>query len=623
MSKLAATAVLTWGVWHGTGFNDSATAQQPIEPPRLFPQSQVEARAITQAQGTAEPLSPAQFVRPPQRPNAGRATQSRQPQQQQYVDPVEKPNPLQRLFGGFKNSRVPEAPPEDPGMNYPKASEQRTANTPQRTASAGNELLIPPGWTAGVPAASPPTLSPVPVNNELKLFLNNDSSSSSTAANSGLLTPPALNGTSTNPPELTLTAPPVADSAMSLTPPGFQTTPALTIAPEPASELTLTPPGPFSDSSLQIPTAETRTGLLPPAATPMLELPAPSTPATAPALELPALPELPQPAGALPMITSAAPIPTLPASPTEPTLDLPADDPLGNAFPEDQTESTAQNAEPIEQPYTGLKLEEGMFQRPLAPAAVPAAQPVPAPVAPAAEAEDDLRPTLPPISLAPLSAPAAVTAAPALPQAGEAKPSLPAESIREKPVDPGRTATVRMVDSSRSESEPNFVAPRPAPIEVATAPQPQSPPARLPGLSAPGQPTLPAPSADVQSKASIDPKMAKIKARADRPGLKGFCPVVLRDNRDLQDAQEEFSALFNGKIYSFSSEAALEKFLDDPVRYAPAARGNDVIHQALTGEELEGSLEFAVWYQGRLYLFASVETLETFTAAPSSHSTQD
>lgn len=616
MSKLAATAVLTWGVWHGTGFHESATAQQPVEPPRLFPQSQVEARAITQAQGTAEPLSPAQFVRPPQRPNAGRATQSRQPQQQQYVDPVEKPNPLQRLFGGFKSTRVPEAPPEDPGMNYPKASEQRTANPPQRTASAGNELLIPPGWTAGVPAASPPTLSPVPVNNELKLFLNNDSSPSSTAANSGLLSPPALSGSSSTTPALTLTPPPVVESPLSLTPSTLQPSPSLTTTPQPRSELTLVPPPAESsfNNTLQAPLAGTGTTLLPPVA---------NAPVTAPRLELPALPESSQLTGALPMITSAAPIPTLPASPTEPTLDLPADDPLGNAFPEDQTESPGENAEPIEQPYTGLKLEEGMFQRPLAPAAVPAAQPVPAPIAPAAEAEDDLRPTLPPISLAPLPAPAAVTAAPALPQAGEAKPSLPVESFREKPVDPGRTATVRMVDSSRSESEPNFVAPRPAPLEVATAPQPQSPPARLPGLSAPGQPTLPAPSADVQSKASIDPKMAKIKARADRPGLKGFCPVVLRDNRDLQDAQEEFSALFNGKIYSFSSEAALEKFLDDPVRYAPAARGNDVIHQALTGEELEGSLEFAVWYQGRLYLFASVETLETFTAAPSSHATQD
>jgi YHS domain-containing protein len=67
----------------------------------------------------------------------------------------------------------------------------------------------------------------------------------------------------------------------------------------------------------------------------------------------------------------------------------------------------------------------------------------------------------------------------------------------------------------------------------------------------------------------------------------------------------------------------MEKFLAEPAKYAPAAGGCDVLHLALTGEELEGSLDHAVWYKGRLYLFADVETMETFVAAPSSHATND
>ena len=42
-------------------------------------------------------------------------------------------------------------------------------------------------------------------------------------------------------------------------------------------------------------------------------------------------------------------------------------------------------------------------------------------------------------------------------------------------------------------------------------------------------------------------------------------------------------------------------------------------NQALTGEELEGSLDHAAWFQGRLYLFASAETMETFVSAPGQH----
>jgi len=114
-----------------------------------------------------------------------------------------------------------------------------------------------------------------------------------------------------------------------------------------------------------------------------------------------------------------------------------------------------------------------------------------------------------------------------------------------------------------------------------------------------------------------------IASRSELNGLKGFCPVMLRDHRDLVNVNEDFSAIFNGKRYEFSSEDALEIFLNDPSKYAPAAQGNDVIHLALTGDQDEGKLDHAVWYKGRLYLFNSAETMETFVAAPNSHATEE
>ncbi len=118
-------------------------------------------------------------------------------------------------------------------------------------------------------------------------------------------------------------------------------------------------------------------------------------------------------------------------------------------------------------------------------------------------------------------------------------------------------------------------------------------------------------------------KQEMIAARKGLRGLKGFCPVILREDRDLVDAHSQFRVVYNSKTYYLSSSQAVTEFQSDPAKYAPAARGCDVIHQAITGEDLEGTLDFAVWYKGRLYLFSSAETMDTFVSAPSSHATLD
>jgi YHS domain-containing protein len=118
-------------------------------------------------------------------------------------------------------------------------------------------------------------------------------------------------------------------------------------------------------------------------------------------------------------------------------------------------------------------------------------------------------------------------------------------------------------------------------------------------------------------------KQEMIAARKGLRGLKGFCPVILRDDRDLADAHSQFRVIFNSKTYYLSSSEAVTAFHSDPAKYAPAARGCDVIQLAISGEELEGSLDYAVWYKGRLYMFTSAETMDTFVSSPSSHATLD
>ncbi len=111
-------------------------------------------------------------------------------------------------------------------------------------------------------------------------------------------------------------------------------------------------------------------------------------------------------------------------------------------------------------------------------------------------------------------------------------------------------------------------------------------------------------------------KLQKIAARKDLKGLKGFCAVALRDRRELLDTQPEFSATHESKIYYFSSAEAKFEFEKNPVVYIPAADGNDITVLTEKSEEVEGSLDHAVWFKDRLYLFSSTATMQTFALTP-------
>lgn len=115
---------------------------------------------------------------------------------------------------------------------------------------------------------------------------------------------------------------------------------------------------------------------------------------------------------------------------------------------------------------------------------------------------------------------------------------------------------------------------------------------------------------------SKEEKMRMIAERSGMSGFRGFCPVVLRDERELADAKPEFHATFDGKTYFFSSAAAKASFDKRPEKYAPANSGNDVIVDLSKKESVEGSLQYAVWFRDRLYFFGSAATLKTFVQDP-------
>ena len=114
----------------------------------------------------------------------------------------------------------------------------------------------------------------------------------------------------------------------------------------------------------------------------------------------------------------------------------------------------------------------------------------------------------------------------------------------------------------------------------------------------------------------------QILARTGQTGFKGFCPVMLRDQRELVDAMPGIVSSFGLQQYSFCSERAKAAFEADPSRYAPAAGGSDVVLLVNTAEEQAGMLDYSLWYRDRLYLFCSRETMALFSKEPSRFANQ-
>ncbi|MCA9007287.1 MAG: hypothetical protein KDA70_18600, partial [Planctomycetaceae bacterium] len=114
----------------------------------------------------------------------------------------------------------------------------------------------------------------------------------------------------------------------------------------------------------------------------------------------------------------------------------------------------------------------------------------------------------------------------------------------------------------------------------------------------------------------------QILVRAGQTGFKGFCPVELREHRELVESNPQFASTFGLQTYYFSTSEAKIAFDAEPSRYAPAAGGNDVVVLVNSGEEQPGQLDYALWYRDRLYLFRARETMTLFSKDPQRFASQ-
>lgn len=250
-----------------------------------------------------------------------------------------------------------------------------------------------------------------------------------------------------------------------------------------------------------------------------------------------------------------------------------------------------------------------------APAAPLANDSVAAPAdAPAADSADSNKPAENPFSGLKLN----------VPEAPEAKPARPSGGTLSSPA----SNAIRSVLPS---PQPALKVEQPAAGQPATmTPRSSKGPALEQSATPSTRTRLTAKPANPVDKPSLKPlhipaqapnaptseNQRKLAEARETAGLRGFCCVALRQQRALIETRPQFHATHQGQKYYFSSLAAKTAFEKAPDLFVPVYQGKDAVALIDEEETLPGTLDFAAWYQGRLYLFSTRENLDQFKESP-------
>lgn len=115
---------------------------------------------------------------------------------------------------------------------------------------------------------------------------------------------------------------------------------------------------------------------------------------------------------------------------------------------------------------------------------------------------------------------------------------------------------------------------------------------------------------------------AVVHAKSGRPwyddqglleiGLDGYCPVTLDEEERWQKGDGRFASRYEGRTYLFTNASAKARFDRQPELFAPVAAGLDVVMLIDANRRVPGQRSHGLWCRGRVYLFASEESLQAF-----------
>lgn len=104
--------------------------------------------------------------------------------------------------------------------------------------------------------------------------------------------------------------------------------------------------------------------------------------------------------------------------------------------------------------------------------------------------------------------------------------------------------------------------------------------------------------------------------------LDRHCPVTLVEKRRWERGNEQWGAIHRGRTYLFVSAEAQKAFLADPDRYSPVFSGNDPVIRVEYHQEVPGKCEHGAIYNNRIYLFTSEDNFNRFDRNPARYTAE-
>ena len=135
-------------------------------------------------------------------------------------------------------------------------------------------------------------------------------------------------------------------------------------------------------------------------------------------------------------------------------------------------------------------------------------------------------------------------------------------------------------------------------------------PATDPNVQAPGVPPQSGPAANLyQAVATPAVNPAPL-------ALDGFCPVSLIEKWQWVKGDPRYGVIHRGRTYLFAGPEDASRFYADPDRYVPVMSGMDVVLAVEEHRQVPGRREHGALYDHRVFLFSSEATFRRFDQDP-------
>jgi hypothetical protein len=118
------------------------------------------------------------------------------------------------------------------------------------------------------------------------------------------------------------------------------------------------------------------------------------------------------------------------------------------------------------------------------------------------------------------------------------------------------------------------------------------------------------------AESSDMPEATSSKRAGPLVALKGYCPVELASNGRWVMGDLRWTVVHGGWIYRLSGAEQRKQFMANPDRFAPVYAGNDVVLAAEANRVVPGQTAYCAVYNNRLYMFSSAATQAEFNSHP-------